>query len=553
MHNSFKFLYKIFFSIYHNYEYYHNLKWLKFLDNISNKINSSNINHKKKLKILFGPSLSINKPSIALDRVIATKLEHMDCEVVPMYCDAIQDTECNVWGGDWKNGRSFKALCMWCKLSSQRMWKSHKNSLIKLSEFIDLKKRKKEIEKHLNHLNLEDLINYTDDAINYGQLAKDILVNNQLVASVKLVPEAISLMKSHIKNLILLKESYSEVIKQLKPDRVISNDSYYGMWKVLEIVCIKNSIPFYSQYPITLDRMVIKHNGSAVDFDFYDSWQKFSKKLLTQSDEKQIDNWLKGKRGLFLDTTRSGKNTAKDPALSKIDTDKPTIVIAANVIWDLAALNKQIIFSDMINWINETIEWFNSKTEFQLIIKPHPVEFDKRIPKTNETVEYGIYSRFTKLPHNVYLLKPDSHLTSNEIMKKFNVRGVAVHTTTVGFEYPIYGIPSITTAKSPYRGLGFTIDPINKKDYFNSLNLLLSNPKKKVSKLKIKLAKKFIKFYQFHYFSKLNIFTGNPVKFNNGFEEKLSSNYDEPLDYICKKIIDGKPINDHTSWLPYSP
>jgi hypothetical protein len=507
---------------------------------------------KKRAKILFGPSFSIHQPSVALDRVLSTKLEYMGCEVVPMYCDAIQDTECNVWGGDWKNGQSFKALCSRCEFSSQNMWKSHKNSLLKLSKFIDLKKRKKEIEKILIHLNLEHLINYTDDGINYGQLAKGILVNNQLVASVKLVPKAISLMKSHIKNLILLKESYSEVIKQLKPDRVISNDSYYGMWKVLEIICIKNSIPFYSQYPIALDRMVIKHNDSAVDFDFYDSWQKFCKKSLTQSEEKQINNWLKGKRGLFINTTRPDKNAAKDPALSLIDTDKPTIVIAANVIWDLAALNKQIIFSDMINWINETIEWFDSKTEFQLIIKPHPAEVDKRIPKTNEMVEYGIYSRFTKLPHNVHLLKPDTNLSSNEIMKKFNVRGVAVHTTTVGFEYPIYGIPSITTARSPYRGLGFTIDPINKKEYFKTLNLLLSNPKKQVSKSKIKLAKKFIKFYQFHYFSKLNIFHGNPVKFNHDFEEKILSNNEEPLDYICKKIIEGKPINDQFEWLPFS-
>ena len=63
-----------YFLKYYYYEYYYNLKWLKSLDNISNKINSSNINHKKKLKILFGPSLSINKPSIALDRVLATKL-----------------------------------------------------------------------------------------------------------------------------------------------------------------------------------------------------------------------------------------------------------------------------------------------------------------------------------------------------------------------------------------------------------------------------------------------------------------------------------------------
>jgi hypothetical protein len=65
------------------------------------------------------------------------------------------------------------------------------------------------------------------------------------------------------------------------------------------------------------------------------------------------------------------------------------------------------------------------------------------------------------------------------------------------------------------------------------------------------LAKKFLKFYRFHYFSKLNIFQGLPVEFAHDFENKIL-NGDGPLDYICKKIIDGKPINDHSSWLPYS-
>ena len=551
MHNFIKFLYKIFFSIRFYYVYYHKLKWLKSLDNISNKINSSNINQKKKLKILFGPSLSIQQSSIALDRVVSAKLEHMGCEVVPMYCDAIQDTACNVWGGDWIEKKSFKEVCIKCEQYSQKMWKPYKNSLIKLSQFIDLKKRKSEIEKSLDHLNLELLVNFTDDGMNYGQLAKDILVNNQLVASIKLVPKADLLMKTHIKNLILLKESYTQVIKQLRPDRVISNDSYYGMWKVLETICIKNSIPFYSQYPITLDRMVIKHNGSAVDFDFKDNWQEFSKKSITQFEEKQIDNWLEGKRGLFLDSTKSYKNSPEDSAVSRIDKGKPTILIAANVIWDLTALNKQIIFSDMINWITETIEWFNSKNEFQLIIKPHPIEISKIIPNTNETVAAGIYSLFKKLPQNVHLLKPDTHFSSNEMIKKFDIRGVSVHSTTVGFEYPIYGIPSITTAKSAYRELGFTIDPVNKSEYFEKMLYLLSGEKKIVDPSQILLAKKFLKFYRFHYFSKLNIFQGLPVEFAHDFENKIL-NGDGPLDYICKKIIDGKPINDHSSWLPFS-
>lgn len=546
-----KFIHLKLASIYVYFKYYYNPSWLKILKKVSNKIKSSNPYRQKGLKVLFGPSFSIYQPSIALDKIISTKLEYLGCDVVQMYCDAIQDDECNVWGGDWKGNLNFKSACKICKRESEKMWDSNTKNLIKLSDFINLNKRKNEIEKNLHLLDLEHLLKFKDDGINYGQLARDIIVNNRLVSSLNLIPNRSSLMKIQIKNLIILKECYEHVIKKIKPDRVISNDSFYGMWKVLEIICKKSLIPFYSQYPITQDRVVIKQGGSAVDFNFKESWEEFKKKPISKFEEKKLNDWLKGARGLYIDTTKPLESLRVDPVLNNINKSKPTILIAANLIWDLSALNKEIIFNDMLEWINETIEWFRYKSEFQLIIKPHPLELSNRIPNTNETVESGVYNRFKKIPSNVHLLKPNTKITTNEILELYDIRAVAVHTTTVGFEFPIYGTPCITTAKATYRGYGFTIDPKNKKEYFTNLSLLLSDAKKKLRKSDILLAKKYLKFYKFHYFLKLNIFEGNPVSFNSEFEKKILSEH-EPLNTICKKIIEGNPINDKHTWPEFS-
>ena len=522
--------------------------WQNSLDKISHKKKFTK--NKKKLKVLVGPSFSLWEHSSAFDRLLSTALEIRGCEIIPMYCNSIQKVECNCVGGDWVNNE-FKINCKKCKFYSQRMWKPYKRSLIKLSSFVEENKLRKSLDKSLNNLNLKSLISYNKNKINYGALAKDILVNNHLVSSISLVPNATHLLREHIKNLIILNASYLNIIKKLKPDRVITNDSSYGMWKLIEIICKEKSIPFYSHWPITKNRVVIAHNDAALNFNFKSSWKNFLKKKINKKDLNTINTWLAGKRGTYAsDKTNLEINSKFDNIIQNIDIKKPTLLLAANVCWDVAALNKQIIFSDMNEWIIETIKWFKLNSNYQLIIKPHPWENMKGLPLTNETVETSILSKIKKIPDNVFLLKNNTHISTNEIKNNFDIRGVTVHTTTVGLEYPASGIFSITTAKAPFRNCGFTYDPKTKDEYFEKIYQLLSK-NRFLSDKKILLAKKFIKFYNFHYSTNLNLYDGSSVKLLKGFENAINKKKGT-LDYICKKIINGKSINDENSWLPFT-
>jgi hypothetical protein len=109
----------------------------------------------------------------------------------------------------------------------------------------------------------------------------------------------------------------------------------------------------------------------------------------------------------------------------------------------------------------------------------------------------------------------------------------------------------VTTAKSPYRGFGFTIDPNTKQDYFMQIDDLLRGNRKKVSEESQILARKFIKFYQFHYYSDLGLFVGNPPELAENYLELLKSE-DGPFGYVVNSIIDGQPINAENRWLPES-
>ncbi len=525
--------------------------WVGKLDKIEKKIEVSLRKARSgSPRILFGPSFAIYPPSFVLDRALSLALRLRGAQILPIYCDSIQQVECNVCGGDWGGGERFAENCRNCKRISERLWRKNPHNAIPLSEYLSASDTER-IADEVANLDFAQAMAYERNSIDYGMMAKDILVNNYLVATPTLIEGHEKLLKVHLQNLLAVSLSYERILEEQKPDRVVSNDSYYGMWAIMQRLCQARSIPYYSHWPVTQNRVAFAYNDAAMNLDFTKSWPKFSNSPLTQEDNDLIEKWLGGERGLVIDSTRLSGHESDDPVLQKISQHKPTLVLAANVIWDLAALNKQIVFEDMIDWIIQTIEWFRGNQGFQLIIRPHPAETAPQIPKTRETVEAAIELNRVELPENVFLLKSDASVTLSEIVNRFDTRGMVVHTTTVGYEYPAMGIPAVTTARSPYRGFGFTIDPESRQEYFSSLNSLLAEERVTVSDSSKELARKFIKFYQFHYYSNTGLFSGNPPEISDNFVEVLQSN-EGPFAHVIDSILTGSPINGRDSWIPFS-
>jgi hypothetical protein len=525
--------------------------WVDKLELIEKRISKLEKDTPEKfLRVLIGPSFAIYPPSYVLDRALNFALRLRGAAILPIYCDSIQDVECNYYGGDWGGNERFDKNCKNCKRISESLWRKNPEDPIPLSRYLS-EDDVARIDSLVDGISLEAALDFEKDGIKYGAMAKDILVNNYLVATVALIENYQFLIKVHLRNLLKVSLCYERILDQLKPDRVVSNDSYYGMWAILQQLCQARAIPFYSHWPVTRNRIAFAFNDAAMNLNFTKPWPKFAALALTESDNALIDKWLAGERGLVIDSTQLSGHEIDDPVLQSISKQKPTLVLAANVIWDLAALNKQIVFEDMVDWILQTIEWFRDNREFQLIIRPHPAETSPQIPKTRETVESAIVLHRIELPENVFLLKSDASVTLSDIVNRFDTRGVVVHTTTVGFEYPARGIPAVTTARSPYRGFGFTVDPQSRQEYFSAIESLLTKNRSMVPDSSRELARKFIKFYQFHYYADIGLFTGNPPEIADNFIDVLQSK-EGPFAHVIDSIMAGSTINGQNRWIPES-
>lgn len=525
--------------------------WQARLDALDQQIRKDEgASARRALRVLVGPSFAIHPPSYALDRLLSYALRLRGIEVVPVYCDGVQRIECNYFGGAWAGGQKFKKNCALCVKTSATLWRHHPQEPLRLSRFVSTMEIER-IRSDLSSLGAVDLLQHQQDGISFGHLAKDILGNSYLVGNIELIEGYEDLLRVHLENLLVVNLAYARILNHVRPDRVISNDSYYGMWAIMEHRCKARGIPFYSQYPVTKNRVAFAHDDAAMNLDFTASWPSFAKLPLSSRDNERIEHWLKGDRGYFIDATKLGGHEREEPMLGSIDLRKPTLMLAANVIWDLAALNKQVLFKDMIDWIVQTLRWFGTRSDFQLIVRPHPAEVSPQIPQTRESVASAIGASGVQVPQNVFILGADAKITLTQLIDRFDVRGMAVHTSTVGFECAALGLPVITTARSPYRGFGFTTDPDSREDYFAAIERVLNAPRAAAPDSRRELARKFIKFYQFHYYADLGLFTGNPPQFKPDLMARLKSD-DGPFGYVVNSILQGLPINGSNRWLPES-
>jgi hypothetical protein len=507
-------------------------------------------------KILFTQSFSIYGPSYVHDKLMAYSLSIRGFDICATFCDGIQEIECNVYGGVWQGKQNFTNNCNYCQKQSEELWSFlDKKNIFKYSQYLTQEDFLK-IDSIINEIPYDGWSCFIYDDWDFGLMAENILVNNYVVADYKLIKKHEELGRSHLRNLLLCKFACEKIITQISPDRIISNDSFYGMWKIWELLAKKYSIPFYSHWSGTrFGGWTYAYNDAAMNLNFSKSWNNYSKVPLTNNEINRVEKWLEDRalgKDMIIDTAslQSFKNENVD--FSNLDKSKPIALLSANVSWDLAALNKEVFYESMMDWIIDTIDWFKVHSEYQLIIKSHPAEFFPGIPETKETVISVIKKQFSELPSNIFILSPKANISFYDLIS-FSTIGL-VYTSTVGLEMAARAIPVISIGRSHYRGYGFTLDPDSRVKYFSILDDVLKG-EKNIEFEKVKdLSYKFIKFNFFHYFCKNDLIefkegTGEGINIKINKIQDLYKGRNKHFDYVLGCIEKGTSILNKDKWI----
>jgi hypothetical protein len=218
-----------------------------------------------------------------------------------------------------------------------------------------------------------------------------------------------------------------------------------------------------------------------------------------------------------------------------VDFSRPCIGMLTNVMWDAQLHYRTNAFPNMLEWVIQTIRYFEARPELQLLIRVHPAEIRGTLPSRQPLVD-EIRKAFPVVPKNVFVIPPESQVSTYAAMAACNA--VIIYGTKTGVELTSKAVPTIVAGEAWIRNKGITLDASSTTEYFNLLDQLPLR-----ERLSFKLTQRARK-YAYHFFFRRMIplsfmEPATPYKLAIQSLNELRHGSDPGLDVICDGIING--------------
>jgi hypothetical protein len=224
-----------------------------------------------------------------------------------------------------------------------------------------------------------------------------------------------------------------------------------------------------------------------------------------------------------------------------VDFSKPTIGMLTNVMWDAQLHYPANAFPNMLEWVLQTIRYFATRPDLQLLIRVHPAELRGTLVSRQPIVD-EIRREFPTLPPNVFVVPPESQVSTYSAMSACDA--VIIYGTKTGVELTSVGIPVIVAGEAWIRNKGITLDASSASQYFSLLDQLPRGHR--LDEATVTRARK----YAYHFFFRRMI----PLEFmqpQKGWPPfavgianlvELLPGASVGLDLICEGILKGTPF-----------
>jgi hypothetical protein len=134
-----------------------------------------------------------------------------------------------------------------------------------------------------------------------------------------------------------------------------------------------------------------------------------------------------------------------------LDDQRPIIGMMTNVTWDAQLYYASNAFPSMREWVLDTIRWFESRPDLQLVVRIHPAELLNPLV-SRQRVADDIAEAFPDLPANVRVVAADDPLNTYALADACD--SVLIYGTKMGVELAARGIPVIVAGEAWIRNKG---------------------------------------------------------------------------------------------------
>lgn len=331
-----------------------------------------------------------------------------------------------------------------------------------------------ESESRAEALGVDELAGTTSDGVALGKHALESSLRDIRRGTLPTDPSEVhEVLLSYVKGALRSKALGEACLDRFQPDKVVASHGFYASTGPAADVFIREGIPVaaFEPSPVFRGAYITSWNKPSLACDVRRTFLAERDQGLSSKEQQALREYLASRRTNSRDKVRF--NRAPEVSCEEtrealgIPVNARCFGMFPNLLWDAAAVARDVCFGDQAKWILSTVAYFERHPDRWLIVRPHPAE---ALRGTNEPVAGIIRAAYPELPPNVRLLDEAFRYNAYSVFNAIDAG--LVNTSTVGLEMSLLGLPVVTVAETHYRGLGFTIDPGSCEEYFEALESL---------------------------------------------------------------------------------
>jgi hypothetical protein len=351
-----------------------------------------------------------------------------------------------------------------------------------------------------------------------------------------------AVVRAFAKSALVLAEAAPALLDHTSPETVFMLNGLFFAERIIKAEAERRRIRVVSYERGFIPDTLCFSETIPAYYDIDRLWETVKDVPLSPAQDAELDDYLADRRkGLRAPFNYWPTLTEDDlEVLNALDlhAERPTALLFSNITWDSAAQDRDRAFSDMFEWIAETVRLFATLPEAQLVVRVHPAEV--RVPGwlTRDPLVPRLRAAFPEMPPNVRIVPPESDLSSYTLMRLS--RCGLVYSSTAGLEMAMDGIPTVVAGLVHYAGKGFTRDPRSPSDYASAVREALGLPRDGTRR---EQARRYGHALFFRSFLPFPLVSENAPDFiptlNATDPAVLDPGGDPTLDVVCRGILGG--------------
>ena len=498
-------------------------------------------------RVLLATSMGAFQAGALLEGTLAVALTLRGANVEVLlddaYLPACQITTINVGNVDQMLSPDSLPFCAACQSSGRKMFEPLGLPIYWYSQLVtnEQETAAQRISQSVPYAEIED---FRLDNLAVGEHALAGALRYFARGDLHNEPAGEAILRLYLKSALLSVYVIRTLLEKNKYDVVCFNHGIYTPQGLIGEVCRQQGVrvvnwnPAYRKYSF-----VFSHNDSyhhTMITEPVAQWENLSwSQCLEAPLMDYLDSRKTGAQDWIWFHEKPEEKLAQISEETRVDFSKPVIGALTSVIWDAKLHYKSNAFSNMVDWIKFTIEYFAGRPDLQLLIRIHPAEVRGTLPSRQPLIE-EIKRLFPVLPSNVFVIPPESQVSTYAVIEQCDT--VIIYNTKTGIEASSVGVPVIVVGEAWIRNKGFTSDASSPEAYRQLLDQLPGS--QRLSPAKLERARK----YAFHFFFRRMI----PLPFIKPVEPKaakmklditrlddLKKGQYNGLDVICNGILTG--------------